>query len=118
MCLAKEVQHEAAVLPGSGGRVRTVEDYFLLILGAQRPLATLAAPQKPFNSLGWMLGSISVQATTTQLHQGHTKNRHMTPWTRPLIPPPPPNTTAEAAAASSPSSLLLLYYFSSPLHFL
>lgn len=54
MCLNKQVQHGAAVLPVPGGRVRTAEDYFLLILRAQRPLATLAAAQKPFNSLGWM----------------------------------------------------------------
>lgn len=70
MCLIQEVQHKAMVLPGLGGHVRTVEDYFKLILGAQKPLATLAAPQKPFNSLGWMLGSLSVEAATTQLHQG------------------------------------------------
>lgn len=98
----------------------TVEDYFLLILGAQRPLAALAAPQKPFKSLGWMLGSISVEDAAAQLHQGHAKNRHMTSRTRPLTPPPPPITTAGAAAASSLPSFtcihFILHYFAPPPH--
>lgn len=75
----QKVQQDAAVLPVSGGRVHAVRDYFLLILGAQRPLATLAEPQKPFNSLGWMF---CVEALTTGLHRDHPENCHMTTHAR------------------------------------
>lgn len=89
----------------------TVEDYFLLILGAQRPLAALAAPQKPFKSLGWMLGSISVEDAAAQLHQGHAKNCHMTSRTRPLTPPPPPITAAGSSLPSFTCIHFILHNF-------
>lgn len=69
MCLVQEVQHEAAVLPGSGGRVHTVEDYFLLILGAQRPLATLAAPQKPFKASAGCCGGYNHSTPSGSYHE-------------------------------------------------